>query len=103
MLDLQEAFKEGSVVCKGCQQSFVNFEKKSQEIEVLGECVRLPLLEALTRTGSPAKPLIELSSPGHTRPLLSGNTSKFSQRETMKTLTSHHQCRYVYMRVCMQK
>ena len=37
MLDLQQAFEEKSVVSKGCRQSFINFEKKSQEVEALGE------------------------------------------------------------------
>ena len=75
MLHLQEAFEEGSVVCKGCRQFFVNFEKKSQEVEALGECVRPLLLEALTRTGSATEPLSKPCSPGHTRPPPIGKTS----------------------------
>ena len=74
-VDLQEAFEESSVVCRECRQLFLNFEKKSQEMKALEESVRPLLLEALSRTESPAVSPIQQISAGHTRPPLVGTTS----------------------------
>ena len=69
-VDLQEAFEESSVVCRQCRQLFLNFEKKSQEMKALEEPVCPLLLEALSRTESPAVSPIQ-----HTRPPLASETT----------------------------